>query len=101
MKTQLYPRFRKNSKNIKSFLAADYVKLNEDVDFRAIKSEISSQELTQQQNQQLKTRLSNIITDLEASLRSFEELNFDVRKENHFVKYQANGWNLLVNKSSL
>ena len=93
VKTQLYPRFRENSENYNSFLAADYVKLNEDVDFLAYRSETRSQELTQQQNQQLKTRLSKIITDLEISLRSFEELNFDPRKENHFVKYQANGWN--------
>ena len=36
VKTQLYPRFRENSENYNSFLAADYVKLNEDVDFQPI-----------------------------------------------------------------
>ena len=76
------------------------MKLSENVDLGAIKSKRNFQELAQQKNRQLKTRFSKIIADLEGSLKSFEELKFDARKENHLLNIKRMAGTLLVSKSS-
>ena len=90
---QLYSRYRKGVVSLRPFVAADYVKLNERVDIEEIKTDRDLENLKQQRTQQMKTRLTKIISDLETSIAQFEELGFDARKENQFVEYQANGWN--------